>query len=142
LLGEKQKEKIKVCLEMISFRMGNTLLTFVDKYYKYNGKREINDKGWTIGSYESAWLADLVAAFVLENTTNLFKETIYNGIYRDDGLVILDLDGVKTNTAVGEWLNSFQKEVNKVTNYVGLVFTVSIWREKRIMRWATQTQRL
>jgi hypothetical protein len=55
LLGEKQKAKIKVCLVMIAFGMGNhTLLTFVDKYYQYNGKRERKDKGLTIGSYESA----------------------------------------------------------------------------------------
>jgi hypothetical protein len=37
-LGEKQKAKIKVCLEMIAFGMGNTLLTFADKYYEYNGE--------------------------------------------------------------------------------------------------------
>jgi hypothetical protein len=41
----------------------------------------------TIGGYESAWLADLVAAFVLENCEDLFEEAIYDGIYRDDGLV-------------------------------------------------------
>jgi hypothetical protein len=64
----------------------------------------------TIGGYESAWLADLVAAFVLENTAKLFDETIYDGIYIDDGLVILD--GVKSNTEVSKWLNSFQKEVS------------------------------
>jgi hypothetical protein len=54
----------------------------------------------TIGGYKSAWLTDLVAAFILENTTKLFDETGYDGIYRDDGLVILD--GVKENTKVGE----------------------------------------
>jgi hypothetical protein len=42
------------------------------------------------------------------------------------------LDGVKSNAKVGEWLNSFQKEVNiRVTGYEGLVFTVSIWREEK-----------
>jgi hypothetical protein len=34
---------------MIAFGMGNTLLTFVDKYYKYDSKIEIQDKGLTIG---------------------------------------------------------------------------------------------
>jgi hypothetical protein len=33
-LGKKQKAKTKVCLEMIAFGMGNTLLTLVDKYYE------------------------------------------------------------------------------------------------------------
>jgi hypothetical protein len=31
---------------------------------------------------------------------------------------------------MGKWLNTFQKRVNKVTGYEGLVFTVSIWRGK------------
>jgi hypothetical protein len=68
-LGEKEKKKIKVCPKMITFGMGNTLLTFVDKYYEHDSKHDIRDKGLTIGSYESAWLADLVTAFILENTT-------------------------------------------------------------------------
>jgi hypothetical protein len=33
-----------------------------------------------LGSYESAWLADLVTAFVQENTAELFDETVYDGI--------------------------------------------------------------
>jgi hypothetical protein len=59
LLGEKEKQKSKVRLGMIAFGMGNTLLTFVDKYCNYNGKRNIRDKGLTIGGYKSAWLANL-----------------------------------------------------------------------------------
>jgi hypothetical protein len=87
LLGEKQKAKIKACLKMIAFGMGNTLLIFIDKYYEYDGEHKI--KGVTMGGYESAWLADLViTAFVLENTVNLFNETISGGIYRDSSLVV------------------------------------------------------
>jgi hypothetical protein len=78
LLGEKQKAKIKVCLKIIVFGMGNTLLMFVDKYYEYDGEQEIQDKWLTIGGYKSAWLANLVTAFVLENTAELFDETIYD----------------------------------------------------------------
>ncbi len=62
---------------MVAFGMGNMLLTFVDKYYKYDNKREIHDKGLTIGGYEAAWLANLVAAFVLENTKESFEGTAY-----------------------------------------------------------------
>jgi hypothetical protein len=60
--------------------MGNTLITFEDKYcYEYDGDRDVNDKGLTtIGGYESAWLADLVAAFVLENTQCMFKMTTFD----------------------------------------------------------------
>jgi hypothetical protein len=57
---------------MIAFGMGNTLLMFVNKYYKYNGKQEIQDKGLHISGYKSAWLADLVTSFILEITANLW----------------------------------------------------------------------
>jgi hypothetical protein len=121
---------------MIAFGMGNTLLTFVDKYYEYDGERDIRDKGLTIGSYKSAWLADLVAAFILENTTELFKGTAYDGIYRDDSLVILN--GVKSTPEVKEWLSSFQKEVNLITGYEGLIFTTASGKERQMTRQDTQ----
>jgi hypothetical protein len=69
-----------------------------------NGRLETRDKGLKIGGHESLWLADLVAAFVLEKLDYLFNKAVYNGIYRDNGLVIMD--GVK-----------FQKRVNLVTCY-------------------------
>ena len=106
-LGEEERATIDECLKMIAFGMGNTLLTFVDKYYEYDGEREIQDKGLTIGGYESAWLADLVAAFVLENSEDLFEGAVYDGIYRDDGLVILD--GEKTNEEIGQGLETCEK---------------------------------
>jgi hypothetical protein len=31
------------------FGMGNTLITFEDKYFEYDGDRDVNDKGLTIG---------------------------------------------------------------------------------------------
>jgi hypothetical protein len=83
----------------------HTLLTFVNKSYEYNGECDIRDKGLTIGGHRSVWLAALVTAFMLENTTEHFNETAYDGIYRDAGLVIMD--GVKTNNEIGEWLSSF-----------------------------------
>jgi hypothetical protein len=58
---------------------------------------------------------------------DLFDEAVYDGIYRDDGLVIMK--GQKSNADIGEWLNTFQKRVNQVTGCEGLVFTVSIWRQ-------------
>jgi hypothetical protein len=61
--------------------MGNALITLEDKYFEYDGDRD--DKGLKIGGYESAWLADLVAACVLENTAHLFKEAVCDRICRD-----------------------------------------------------------
>jgi hypothetical protein len=45
-------------------------------------------KGLTIGGYESALLADLVAAYIFENSKDLFLNAIYIGTYIDDGLSI------------------------------------------------------
>ena len=85
-LDMMDKQRIKSCLEMIKFGMGNTLLTFMDKYYEYGGEVEVDKRGLTIGGYESAWLADLVVFYILENTTKCFDKTIFKGIYRDDGI--------------------------------------------------------
>ena len=62
---EEEKKKIKNCLEMIKFGMGNTLLTFVDKHYEHGGDEEVEERGLTIGGYESAWLAVPVYGFVI-----------------------------------------------------------------------------
>jgi hypothetical protein len=36
------------CLKLIHFGMGNTLITlFEDKYYEYDGDRDVNYKGLT-----------------------------------------------------------------------------------------------
>ncbi len=67
------KKKIRLCLKLIQFGMNSTLMTFQEKYYEYGGGMEMQDKALTIGGYESAWLADLVAAYVLENTQQHFQ---------------------------------------------------------------------
>ena len=95
-LKKCDKDTIKQCLEMIKFGMGNTLITFIDKYYEYGGSESINERGLTIGGYESAWLADLVVSFILDNTKDLFDNTtLHYGIYRDDGIIFLK----------GKWTN-------------------------------------
>jgi hypothetical protein len=74
-LRRETEGKIKECLKMITFEMGNTLLTFIGKYYEYDNEWEIRDKGLTINGYVSAWLADLVAAFMLESLVWSLSET-------------------------------------------------------------------
>lgn len=124
-LASNDKEVITDCLKMIGFGMNNTLISFQDKYYEYDGGRNLNNKGLTIGGYESAWLADLVAAFILDNTEDCFKESRFCGIYRDDGLVVLK--GNQGENEIIEWLNFFQRRVNEVTEDDGIIFTASIW---------------
>ena len=71
--------------------MGNTPLTFRDRYYKYGGGKEIEERVLTIGGYESAWSADLVASYIMEDLSDIFdKTTKYLGIYHDDGIVIFE----------------------------------------------------
>lgn len=57
--------------------MANTLITFNGKYWEYGGDFDVYDKGLTIGAYESAWFADLVAAYIFERTQVLFDELKY-----------------------------------------------------------------
>jgi hypothetical protein len=53
--------------------MSSTLITYIDKYYEYDGDLDPEEKGLTIGGYESAWLADLVGAYILANTKQHFN---------------------------------------------------------------------
>ena len=59
-------------MEMIKFGMGNTLISFVDKYFEYNGDKEVKERGLTIGEYESAFLADLVVLYIFEKVRKIF----------------------------------------------------------------------
>ena len=123
-----EKENIEKCLEMIDFGMGNTLLTFRDKYWQYGTLNAVKDKRLTIGGYESAWLADLVAAYILENTTDMFKDSEFYGIYRDDGLVIFK--GKLTKEDLIKWLQNFQAKSESICNCDNLQFTAELWGEE------------
>jgi hypothetical protein len=48
-LSAETQGRIETCLEMIKFGMGNTLLTFVNKYYKYGSDLNVEDRGLTSG---------------------------------------------------------------------------------------------
>ena len=88
---------------MVEFGMGNTLITFIEKYYEYDGSNKTNERGLIIGGYKSEWLADLVASFLLENSGGLFEQTTTRyGVYRYDGIVILR--GKWINEEIKRWL--------------------------------------
>jgi len=63
-LPHRDKQIVKKCLEFIKFGRGNTVLTFSDKYYEYNGDVDTEQRCLTIGGFESAWLADVVVAYL------------------------------------------------------------------------------
>jgi len=85
-LPEEDQITIKHCLDLIKFGMQSTLLAFVDKCYEHDGDGDPEEKGLTIGGHESAWLADLVGAYILDNTKSHFRKTKCCGLHRDDGI--------------------------------------------------------
>ena len=124
-LTRAERTTIDQCLEMIKFGMANTLLSFEGQYYEYDGGLDANEKGLTIGGYESAWLADLVGAYILDNTQQHFDSTSYHGLYRDDGFAVFK--GTWTYEMIIKWRENFQKSVNKLAEGDYLVFTCDIW---------------
>ena len=124
-LTKRDKKKIEKCLEMVKFGMSNTLVSFIDKFYEYDGDLDDEERGLTIGGYESAWLADLVASYILEKTKKMFHKTKYHGIYRDDGFVVFN--GVVSKKAVNNWVRVFQWNVDRLAECDCLQFTMEVW---------------
>jgi hypothetical protein len=110
---------------MISFGMKLTLFTFQDVYYEYDGDADPDDRGLTIDGYESAWLADLVGAYILDNTQQLFEESLFHGFYRDDSLAVFD--STYTYSRLAEWRSDFQSAVNNLAEGNYLQFSLSVW---------------
>ena len=78
-------------LSMIEFSMSNTLLQFQGQCCEHAGGVPIEERGLTTGGCGSAWVADLLAACVLdmESVKKHFDDTAsHHGIYRDDGLCV------------------------------------------------------
>ena len=85
--SQEEKDTARSCLEMIRFSMANTMITFNGKYWQYGGS-DVDKKGLTIKGFESAFLADLVAAFILENSQDLFEDSIYSKMYHNNGIKV------------------------------------------------------
>ena len=100
--------------------MSSTLLNFQDKYYEY-GNEGLETKGLAIGGYKSTLLADFVAYYVLEVTNNQFKEVLWRGIYRDDGLLVFK--GRRSISEIRIWRDKFEEKVDKIAGNDYLQFT-------------------
>ena len=105
-----------------------TLTEKVQEYYEYDGDKDPEEKGLTIGGYEPPWLADLVGAYILANTRKHFRQTKYYGIYRDDGIAVFE--GQWTYDDIALWRDGFQKSVNKLAGDDALQFTCSAWLDR------------
>ena len=106
--------------------MGHTLLTFQGEYYEHGADDDVEEKGLMIGGYESAWLADLVAGFVLEKCQRHFRKAQYHRIYRDDGIVVFP--GKRRLEEMRDWLDGFQRNVNRMLGSDKLQFTATLWQ--------------
>ena len=105
-----------------------TQVTFGGKYYEYGGS-DVESKGLTIGGYESAFLADLVADFIL-NLEEMFHSdegSTYSKIYRDDGIKV-EMVANRTIDEKCNWYEEFQSNVNALIGSDSLVFTMEIWK--------------
>jgi hypothetical protein len=123
---ENKVDKINKCLDLIKFGMNTTLIQFCGVYYLYDGDKEVEDRGLTIGGYESAWLADLGMAFLLETINQkVLDETRYFGIYHDDRIAVFP--GTWTQTEVEDWLLAFQRTINDKAGNNKLSFTAEVW---------------
>ena len=80
------KAKAKKCLNLVKYGINNIFITFGVQYWIYGGFLPVKDKVFTIGGYESAFFADLVATYILEKSKDILDNSIFFKIYRDDGI--------------------------------------------------------
>eukprot|EP00957_Ditylum_brightwellii_P111709 8520287-Ditylum_brightwellii.AAC.1 len=83
------------------------------------------DVALAIGAYESAFLANIVASYMFEETGECFKNCVFRGIYRDNGLVVFM--GNKNKREIQEWLWKYQSLVNELVGSDYLQFTTKLW---------------
>jgi hypothetical protein len=127
-LPKDVRDTISHCLNMIHFGMKSTLFAFQGQYFEYDGdgvRMPTTVASPSAGGYESAWLADLVAIYILDNTRELFKETLLDGFYRDDGFAMFK--STCSYAYLCDWRNQFQEAVNLLAEGDYLQYTLSIW---------------
>jgi hypothetical protein len=128
-LREEEMQVIRTCLELLKFSMSNTLIDFDGEYYEYDGDLSLIERGLTIGGFESAYLADLVMAYILEvmehEDPELFEVVSYMKMYRDDGWTAFNKK--MQLQEVVDWLAKFQRNVDELSGNKFLQFTSEIW---------------
>ena len=66
--SEEEEMRVEAGLDMLKFSMSNCLINFGPEYFQYGKEKNCSQRVLTIGGYDSAWLADLVAGYILEKT--------------------------------------------------------------------------
>ena len=137
--SEEDKAQAKLCLDLLRFGMANTFITFRDKYWLYGGEEPVEVKGLTIGGFESAGFADLVAAFLMEQIDELFTNSVLYEMYRDDGININE--GQLTIREMIDLRNRFQSQVDELTESEFLQFTFQAWMPEATDREVSSCER-
>ncbi len=91
----------KTTSDVLKFSMGNTIVSFRDKYYEYGV--DINPDRWglTIGSFESAFLADLEASYIFDKLNCILERHVqFVGTYHSDKIIVFQ--GNRSN----KWLRT------------------------------------
>jgi hypothetical protein len=121
-----QCERTKKCLEILKFSMGNTIVSFPDKYYKYRVDPDPDRRGMTIKGFESAFLADLEASYLFDKLKHIWeRHARFLGTYCDDKIIVFN--GQKSNKCLLNWLKIFQGEVDRLLGTSDIQFTMEIW---------------
>eukprot|EP00957_Ditylum_brightwellii_P170626 12987639-Ditylum_brightwellii.AAC.1 len=122
-------------MDIMQFGTKSTLIQFRGRHYVYQGAAKgeellDEDVALAIGAYESAFLADIVASYVFEETEECFEQCVFRGIYRDDGLMILV--GNRNKSEIQEWLQKYQSLVNELADSDYLQFTTKLWQPPQV----------
>ncbi len=119
-----QQEKIRKCLESLKFSMGNTIVSFRDKYYEYGVDPNPDCQGLTIGGFELAFLADLLeASDIFDKLSYILKRCIqFFGTFHDNKIIVFQ--GSRSNKWLYDWLNTFQSQVDRLLGTLDSQFTM------------------
>jgi hypothetical protein len=69
--------------------MGNTIVSFLDKYYKYGVDPDPDRRGLTIGGFEPAFLANLEASYVFDKLKHIWERHVrFLGTDHNDKIIV------------------------------------------------------
>jgi hypothetical protein len=95
------------CLHIVKFGIGNTTVTFCDKYYEYGLDPDPDRQGLMIGGFESAFLADLEATYIFDKLSDLMREHVkFLGTNLDNELIMFR--GNRSDDWLHNWMKPFQ----------------------------------
>jgi hypothetical protein len=106
--------------------MGNTIVSFLDKYYKYSVDPDPDRRGLTIGGFESAFLADLKATYIFDKLNHLLARHVhFIGTYQDDKIIVFCRKC--SNEWLSNWLCTLQHKTDRLLGTMDIQFTMEIW---------------